>query len=558
MIRFLVAAAAMLLFAAPPVSSASPTPMTLRNQAREAMNAQHWSEAAELYTQLVSLSPDDGALWRALGSAQLRRQHYDEAIAALARARAVGTAPAVCLYDTACAHALAGRRDAALAALRDAYAAGFADGDLVARDTDLESVRTDPRFRDITGLPDPAVTDRNARWSRDVDFLARRIRELHWRPFAVLPEAEFDAAVAGLRAAIPTSTDVQLRTGIRRLLASIGDGHTALVTDFFRMHHLDGATDLHFLPVTLFRYDDGVRVVAATAPLETLVGMRVTRIGGVDMEEVCARLDPLVSRDNDPGARWIAMQAAADPVILEELGLGDGTRGFEFELADSGGSRRTEKLMAGGPEALSRRRIGEITGTESPWQFREKSKPLWMQPLDGALYVRMDGVMDTHEESFAAFTERIFRTAADTGAHTLILDLRDNPGGQGQLTRPLLHRLIASETFNRPGGLYVLIGRTTFSAAMALAAQIEVHTAARFVGEPTGSRPNFVGETTLVTLPYSRCVVSISSRYHQDGESDDRRLWIPPDIPAAPSFDAERAGRDPAVEAVQAEMAAAR
>ena len=440
--------------------------------------------------------------------------------------------------------------------MKRAYAAGFADDALVEKDTDLDTLRDDPRFRDIAGFPDPAVTDRTARWTRDVDFLARRIREVHWRPFGVLPEARFDATIAEIRAAIPNSTDVRLRARIRRLMASFGDGHTALVTDSFRMHHVDGAADLRFLPVELFRYDDGVRVVAATAPMEDLVGLRVTRIGGVDMDEVSRRLDPLISRDNEWGARWILMQDAADPDMLEEIGLGDGSRGFEFELADAKGALRTVTLMPGGPEALARQRIGEITGTAPPLQFRDTSHPFRLQPLDAALYVRIDGILDTHGETFEHLTDRIFSTAAEDGARVLILDLRNNPGGQGHLTRPLLHRLIASGTFHRPGGLYVLVGRKTFSAAMALAAQIELHTAARFVGEPTGSRPNFVGETTLVTLPYSRLIVSISSRYHENGASDDQRLWIPPDIPAAPSFEAERAGRDPAVEAVQAEMAA--
>lgn len=549
MIRALVPALLLL-------TAAGPTPITLRNDARTAMQAERWADAAALYERLVAVSPDDGAVWRALGAARLRLHRHDDAIAAFDRARAAGTAPAVCLYDIACAHALAGRRDAALDALRDAYAAGFANDDLVPNDHDLDSLRDDPRFREIAGFPDPAVTDPAARWNRDLDFLARRLREVHWRPFGVLPEARFDSSLAALRATVPGSTEPEIRGRLRRLLASIGDGHTALVSNFHLLHHAGAGANPRFLPVELFRYEDGVRVTAATAPHRDLVGLRVTRIGGVDVEEVCARLEPFVSRDNAWGARDGVLRAAADPDVLEELGLGDATGGYRFELQRPDGSRAAVTLTPGGPEALARLRVADVAGTAPPLQYREKDRPLWVLPLDSALYVRIDGVMDTHDETFEHFTERVFATAADTGARTLILDLRDNPGGQGHLTRPLLHRLIASEAFNRPGGLYVLVGRRTFSAAMAFAAQVELHTAARFVGEPTGSRPNFVGETTLVTLPYSRWMLSISSRYHQNGASDDKRLWIPPDIPAPPDFEAERAGRDPAVEAVRAEMAA--
>ncbi len=550
MIRTLVPALLLL-------TAAAPSPIALRNDARTAMQAERWADAAALYEELVAMSPDDGAVWRALGAARLRLARHDDAIAAFDRARAAGTAPAVCLYDTACAHALAGRRDAALAALRDAYAAGFANEDLVPHDHDLDSLREDPRFREIAGFPDPAVTDRTARWSRDLDFLARRIREVHWRPFGVLPEARFESALAALRASIPRASDVELRAGIRRLLASLGDGHTALVSNVHRLYHVGAAANPRFLPLELFRAGDGVRIAAATAAHRDLLGGRVTRIGDVDVETVIARVDSSVSRDNAWGARHGVVRAAADPDVLEELGLGDASRGYAFEVTRTDGSRGKVVLGAGGVEALDRHRLADLSGAPPPLRYREREQPLWMHSLGPALYVRIDAVLDTHEETLEHFTDRVFAAAEDTGARALLLDLRNNPGGQGRLWRPLLHRLIASETFNRPGGLYVLVGRETFSAAMALAAQLETHTAARFVGEPTGSRPNFVGETTLVTLPYSRLLLSISSRYHQNGDSDDRRLWIPPDIPAAPDLEAERAGRDPAVDAVLREIAAA-
>jgi hypothetical protein len=44
---------------------------------------------------------------------------------------------------------------------------------------------------------------------------------------------------------------------------------------------------------------------------------------------------------------------------------------------------------------------------------------------------------------------------------------------------------------------------------------IERHTHAIFVGEPTGSGPNFVGETELFELPYSKLQASVSDLYWQ-------------------------------------------
>ena len=60
------------------------------------------------------------------------------------------------LYDLACAQATRGERDLSFATLEQAVAQGFRDFDWMHKDTDLESLRADPRFETIAGKP-PAV-----------------------------------------------------------------------------------------------------------------------------------------------------------------------------------------------------------------------------------------------------------------------------------------------------------------------------------------------------------------------------------------------------------------
>jgi hypothetical protein len=62
------------------------------------------------------------------------------------------------------------------------------------------------------------------------------------------------------------------------------------------------------------------------------------------------------------------------------------------------------------------------------------------------------------------------------------------------LNQMLIHRLIRSDKINQAGRLFVVVGRYTFSAGMMLAAEIERHTDAVFVGEPTASSANSAGQ----------------------------------------------------------------
>ncbi len=132
----------------------------------------------------------------------------------------------------------------------------------------------------------------------------------------------------------------------------------------------------------------------------------------------------------------------------------------------------------------------------------------------------------------------------------LVIDMRWNGGGNTFLGQSLLHHLIACRTINRRGALFVITGRGTFSAAQNIATAIERETEAIFVGEPTGSRPNFIGETIPFELPYSKVTANIADLYWQTSWPTDDRPWIAPEVYTPPTFEAFSRNEDPAMEAI--------
>jgi hypothetical protein len=71
----------------------------------------------------------------------------------------------------------------------------------------------------------------------------------------------------------------------------------------------------------------------------------------------------------------------------------------------------------------------------------------------------------------------------------MIFDLRLNRSGNGSLAQPLLLETIKSK-FDRRGKLFILMGRSTWSAAQFMLNDFEKYTNAIFVGEPSGSNGN--------------------------------------------------------------------
>jgi len=112
----------------------------------------------------------------------------------------------------------------------------------------------------------------------------------------------------------------------------------------------------------------------------------------------------------------------------------------------------------------------------------------------------------------------------------LIIDLRNNIGGNNQIVLPLIYDIIRHDDINRKGNLYINIGRKTWSAAMHCATWLEKHTNAIFVGEPTASAPNHYADPNRFTLPNSKIELLVSRYYWQNSWPWDERNYIEPEI----------------------------
>ena len=102
--------------------------------------------------------------------------------------------------------------------------------------------------------------------------------------------------------------------------------------------------------------------------------------------------------------------------------------------------------------------------TSIPVSRQRPGESFWftLLPDSQTVYVNFRGYRQLGEHA-----ERLMAFLATSGATRLIVDLRQNGGGdfvEGR--RHVVEPLRRDTTFNRKGRLYVLVGRRTFSAAM--------------------------------------------------------------------------------------------
>jgi hypothetical protein len=196
--------------------------------------------------------------------------------------------------------------------------------------------------------------------------------------------------------------------------------------------------------------------------------------------------------------------------------------------------------------------LPQTLGKEIPLYLKQMNKSHWWEllPKNNTVYCQVNRIRNDRDQSFAQFAERLSYFLDSTKAKKLILDFRWNNGGNTGLVIPFINSIISNDTINQRGNLFIIIGRRTYSAAQNTVTFLERFTNAVFVGEPTGSSPNFVGEEEPLELPYSKMVVNVSDLFWQTSWPEDKRIWIAPLLYTPPAFEFFRTNRDPAMEAI--------
>src|SRR3954451_5910164 len=394
-------------------------------------------------------------------------------------------------------------------------------------------------------------------WREDLAYMAREMPRRHRNLYHTVSRERFDSAVAALHHRIPRLERHEVIVELARIAALVGDGHTNIAPT------RDSAIGFRTLPVKLYFFRDGLFIRAADRQHASLAGAKVIRIGPVTPEEAYRRVRALIGQDNAMGSRVFAPFLLAMREVLHALRLSTDRDSAEF-VVERGGRQSIVRLGPRGPVSLMPSDTDVSWSPDSGWVDMRSSQepaPLWLRrnphdeywlqylPDSHLVYLQFNKVGDKEGESLEEFSSRLMALLDTADVRRVALDLRLNRGGNGSLNRALILSLIKARKLDRAGSLFVLIGRSTFSAAQFLVNELERYTNALFVGEPSGGKANSYGDSRKIMLPHSGITVRVSTLWWQVDERD-KRQWKAPDIAAELTSSDYRNNVDPALQAV--------
>jgi hypothetical protein len=351
----------------------------------------------------------------------------------------------------------------------------------------------------------------------------------------------WDAAVAQLRGRLPTLTEDQADVGFMELVASLGDrnGHTGIFP-------LDSGNRraFHEYPFLVYEFSEGVYVIGQLGG-HGLIGARLTAIGGIPIAQVLLRVEPLVPHDNTTsGVRNVRWMYLLSEEVLNGLGIAPR---FDFTLRNGSHVERTPAPVSASRYARAFNGIGPPmwpNGTAYAADRRAKTR-VSLLAHGRVVYV----AYNTTTVDTSTIAARVARLASKPRVRRVVVDLRNNRGGDNQTYPPLIHALKGLRRKHRT--LAVLAGRATFSAAANFMGDLEAATRYLLVGEDSGGAPNLYGDVEPLDLPQTGLRVEIATTWWVKSKlgPSDPRVTFHPDVVVPSTAESWFAGGDPALKA---------
>ena len=400
-----------------------------------------------------------------------------------------------------------------------------------------------------------------AAWRADLRVLARELPARHPAPFIKITAAQWDSAVTSIDRRIPTSSRNRMLVELLRLVALVGDAHTSLQPD--------ASLTRRYYPLELYGFEDGVYVRRADSAYAAMVGAKVLRIGRATADEAFAAAGTIIAHENEWWVRAWAPFWLAIPEVLDGLGLVTDVERLPFVVDRNGRvdtvvvapTGRFAEAHGHGPGPIDMRGWVSMRGGDSGpplWEQRAE-QPFWWAylPESRTVYVSSRAVVPApHSNTNRGEWDQIFALVDTAPFARLVLDLRENLGGNGGLNRYPVQQILRRPALDQPDRLFVIIGRRTFSAGQQFTNLLEAWTRATLVGEPTGQQTSQYGDHRPLGLPNSHLTVQISTIFHQAPDAFDRRSFVPPAIYTPLTSTAYRLGQDPALAAILSDTSA--
>lgn len=389
-----------------------------------------------------------------------------------------------------------------------------------------------------TGGTAPVLTVRDRNWRQDIAYLAAHLPQVRAGGLGALGDAAWRAAAERLEAEVPRLSNGRVIVGMARMIAMLHDDESQLQIPPGPVYPLDAEW-----------FGGSLYLIGVPAADRPLLGARLMAVDGHPIADVMAGIGSVI--DYQDPALLAATQAGYldDARLLYWLGITRSSASAAFTVrADPGaGSERTVRLAADGHTTIDMagNDLGELVPGmvhgPLPLYLRNITAPYWMQvlPRQQAVYLKYNSCLDT--SGFQQLAAQALTVLRHHPGYRLIVDLRDNLGGDSEPFTPLVGGIAADPALNARGRVIGLVNQFTDSSATVDANELRQMTHAVLIGVPPMDPLDSFGNEAAFPLPHSGIMIQYTTaRINTSGQD-----WGMPQITVTTTPAQVMAGADP-------------
>ncbi len=359
------------------------------------------------------------------------------------------------------------------------------------------------------------------KWVEILNFLENEMPSRHNNLYFSTNESEYLSRIQNLRENLNNLEALEIQVHLARLIASIGDAHTSI--DF----------PVNVLcPLEFYWFSDGIYPVNTAKADQVLRYKKITHINGMAMETVIEKMSDMISHENQSFLKSLLPKYLPALEFLYGLQIVDSIRGCTFTYQDESGYGQ-EWFVPACPflhyeTQLQENRVYFPHGA-LPLFRRKPDCNYWMEYLEPSktLYFKYNICKQMADESVESFGEKWLKFIEENKPEMLVIDMRNNTGGNSTLLDPFIESLARINHLKQSGKLFVIIGRDTFSSALLNVFSLKNKMGAMLIGESTGGKPNCYGEVLRIKMEHSGSVINYSTKYYHLIEDDSMPSLLP-------------------------------
>ena len=346
-----------------------------------------------------------------------------------------------------------------------------------------------------------SITD--SHWQEDISIYLEKLEQGHMKLFHTTPKELFHNKVEALLKQLPKLSDNRILVRLMEVTRMVGDGHTSFPL---------WGPKLHKFPFKLIAIDQRVFVSATTNKNRDLLKNELIAINGRPIVEVFESLAKLVPfAENAYSTQVRVAQYIPMAEVLNGAGFINSDYSASFTFRENGESIH-KNLSANVSQKFEKTAL--LSSFNPHVKVASVDEWLWFSSSSDKRSVYVKFQRYTDRDSMTEFAGKLLSFINENQSENLIIDLRNNYGGDFFTGLKLAQHLVLADSINWQSGNYVLINNVTFSAAMSNASQFKNILNAKLVGEPTGAKPKGYQDMGEFTLPHSKRVVTYSKRFY--------------------------------------------